>query len=175
MAQDKTHTASHVAGSKAGAGLYMIFTITAAFVAATAAGLSLVLAVAPWAMFMGWVAYFTRKPSPAEGLRTYACVLVGLSLGAVATIAVGALGSLLGPLTLPAVVLVTGSVVIAMRGLPVLNNLLGYFIGLITFFAAHLEPSLSAIAELAGATGLGSFAGWGAHSIESRARRMKQA
>ena len=172
MSQETTHaTAPDMAGSNTSPGLYVAFTVTAAFVAASAAGLSLVLTIAPWAMFMGWVAYFTRKPSPAEGLWTFACIVVGLSLGAIATIAVGVLGPPLGGLTLPVVVFATGLVVIAARGLPVLNNLLGYFIGLITFFAAHLEPTLSSVAELAGATGLGSFAGWVAQTIEGRVRR----
>jgi hypothetical protein len=157
------------------AALYVTFTITAAFVAASAAGLSLALGLAPWAMFMGWVAYFTRKPSPAEGLRSFACIVIGLSLGTIASITVGKLAPALGSLALPTAVFATGLIVIAARGLPVLNNLIGYFIGLITFFAAHLEPALLSIAELAGATGLGSFAGWVAQSIEGRARRAMHA
>lgn len=175
MTQETTHADTHgAAGSGNGAGLYLIFTVTAAFVAAAAAGLSLVLAIAPWAMFMGWIAYFTRRPSAAEGLRTYICLAIGLCLGAISTLMVALLAPMLGTLALPAVVLITGSVVIATRGLPLLNNLLGYFIGLVTFFAAHLEPALSTLAELAAATGLGSVAGWGAHTIESRARRVIQ-
>ncbi|MFK0274829.1 DUF1097 domain-containing protein [Ensifer sp. NPDC090286] len=176
MTQETTHAETHgSAGSGSSTGLYLIFTVTAAFVAAMASGLSLVLAIAPWAMFMGWIAYFTRKPSPAEGLRTYVCVVIGLSLGAISTLAVALLAPMLGALALPAVVFVTGSVVIVTRGLPWLNNLLGYFIGLVTFFAAHLEPTLATLSELAGATGLGSLAGWVAQIIESRTRRAVRA
>jgi len=173
MSQQTTHaTVPGIAGPGTSPGLYVAFTATAAFVAALAASLSLMLAAPPWAMFMGWVAYFTRKPSLAEGLRTFACILAGLSLGAWATMAVGALGPALGSLVLPAVVFATGFAVIATRGLPLLNNLLGYFIGLITFFAAHPEPTLGSIGELAGATGLGSIAGWAAQAIERHLRRV---
>ncbi len=61
---------------------------------------------------------------------------------------------------------------IAIRGVPVFNNLLGYFIGLITFFAAHLEPGLAAIAKLACAMALGSLAGWLAQKLESGIRSL---
>jgi hypothetical protein len=153
--------------------LYVLFTITAALVAATAAHISLTLAIAPWAMFMGWVAYFTRTPSAAEGLRTFACVVIGLGLGAAATVTIGALTPALGGLAFPVTVFGTALVVIAARSLPVLNNLLAYFIGLITFFAAHLEPGLPAVAELGGAVALGSLAGWLAQKVESQIRSFR--
>jgi hypothetical protein len=166
-----THTSGH---SETGAGLYATLTVTAAFVAASAAGLSLMLSIPPWAMFMGWVAYFTRKPSPSEGARTFVCIVVGLSLGAVATIATGSVAPTLGPLALPAVVLIIAIVVISTRGLPFLNNLLGYFLGLITFFAAHLPPTPSTIVQLAGAVAVGLVAGWTAQTTEAQVRKSRQ-
>ncbi len=45
---------------------------------------------------------------------------------------------------------IIGSTVIVTRGLPILNDLLGYFLGLISFFASHLEPALGSVAELGG-------------------------
>jgi hypothetical protein len=158
-----------------GVGLYVVFTITAALVAAAAAHVSLNLAIAPWTMFMGWVAYFTRRPSPAEGLRSLACVVIGLCLGAAATMTVVAVTPALGSLALPVTVFGTALIVIAARGLPLMNNLLGYFIGLITFFAAHLEPGLLAIAELASAVGIGSLAAWLAQTLEGGIRKTLHA
>jgi hypothetical protein len=174
MAQNSIPLATDDPGTTTGRGLYVLFTITAALVAATAAHISLTLAIAPWAMFMGWVAYFTRTPSAAEGLRTFGCVVIGLILGAAATVTVGTLTPALGVLAFPVTVFCTALVVIAARSVPVLNNLLGYFIGLITFFAAHLEPGFLAIAELAGAVGLGSLAGWLAQKVESRIRSYRE-
>ncbi len=151
---------------------YILFTVTAALVAATAAHISLTLAIAPWAMFMGWVVYFTRAPSGAEGIRSFACAVIGLCLGAAATVTVAMLAPALAGLALPVTVFGTALLVIAMRGVPVFNNLLGYFIGLITFFAAHLEPGLAAIAKLAGALALGSISGWLAQKLESGIRSL---
>jgi hypothetical protein len=174
MAQNSIPAAGNDSGaSTTDFRLYALFTVTAALVAAAAAHISLTLAIAPWAMFMGWVAFFTRTPSTAEGLRSITCVVIGLCLGAAATMTVGTLTPALGGLAFPVTVFGTALVVIAARSLPVLNNLLAYFIGLITFFAAHLEPGLLAIAELAGAVGLGSLAGWLAQKAESRVRRFR--
>jgi hypothetical protein len=173
MAQNSTSMAASDPGeSKTGGRLYVLFTITAALIAAAAAHISLTLAIAPWAMFMGWVAYFTRTRSGAEGFRTFACVVIGLGLGVAATVAAGALAPILNGLAFPVTVFGTALVVIAARGLPALNNLLGYFIGLITFFAAHLEPGLPAITQLASAVGIGSLAGWLAQNVESRIRKV---
>jgi hypothetical protein len=147
------------------AGTYIILTATAALAAALAAFVTLSLAWAPWIMFMGWVAYYTR-PGPSNGLQTFVCVAIGLALGAIATIATGALSPALGAAALPTVVFVVACGVIATRGLPVLNNLLGYFIGLITFFAAHQEPGVGTIAALAAAVAIGFIAGLVSQQIQ---------
>jgi hypothetical protein len=175
MAHDSPSLPGSPAHSKTGAGLYFALTLSAALVAAAAASASVALALPAWAMFMGWVAYFTRRPSAGEGLQSFVCILLGLSLGALATIAVGALAPSLGGFALPLVVLGIGTVVIATRGLPVLNNLLAYFIGMITFFAAHLEPELASIARLGGAAWLGCLAGWVVQSVEGHIRRLAPA
>lgn len=153
-----------------GGGLYAILTLTAAFVAAVAAGLSLMWSLPPWAMFMGWIGYFTRKPSPLEGAWTFVCAVLGLTIGALSSAAAGLLAPVAGPLALPAVVFLAGGTVIATRGLPMLNNLLGYFIGLVTFFAAHLPPAASSVVQLAAPLALGLSAGWFAQFIEGSIR-----
>ena len=173
MAQDDETTApaAHGAGDTS-TRLYVILTITAALTAATAAQTSLLLALPPWVMFMGWVAYFTRRPSAAEGFQSWICTILGLCLGALAVLATGALAPILGGIAFPIVVFCVALVVISTRGLPVLSNLLGYFIGLITFFAAHLEPELSTIARLGSATAIGSIAGWVVQTVEKRVRSL---
>lgn len=155
-----------------GTSLYIILTVTAALTAATAAQTSLLLTLPPWAMFMGWVAYFTRRPSAAEGFQTWVCTIFGLCVGAAATLAVPLLAPTLGSVAFPLVVLCVALLVISMRGLPVLGNLLGYFIGMITFFAAHIEPELSSIAKLGSATAIGSIAGWLVQTVEKKVRSI---
>jgi hypothetical protein len=152
--------------------LYILLTVTAATVAALAAFTSASVGLPPWAMFLGWVAYFTRQPSPAQGLQTFVCILAGLALGAVAVISLGHLAPIMGPTALPVIVFGVGFIVIATRGLMIVNNLLGYFIGLITFFAAHLEPSLESIARLGFANAIGLLAGWGVQAVEGQVRRL---
>jgi hypothetical protein len=48
------------------------------------------------------------------------------------------------------------------------TNLPAYFLGLITFFAAHLEPNVLAVAELMSVSALGTFAAWLAHRAQNR-------
>jgi hypothetical protein len=166
--------AVHGAGNT-GAGLYIALTVTAAITAATAAHTSLLLTLPPWAMFMGWVAYFSRRPSVKEGFQSWVCTILGLCLGALATLAMGILGPPLGGVTFPVVVLCVALTVISTRGLPILSNLLGYFIGLITFFAAHLEPELLSIGKLGSATAIGSVSGRVVQSVEKKVRSIAAA
>ena len=57
-------------------------------VAATAAALAaLVLEVPVWAMFIGWIAFYTRGLSVRSTIENLACVGAGLLLGLVATLA----------------------------------------------------------------------------------------
>ncbi|WP_017957201.1 DUF1097 domain-containing protein [Rhizobium leguminosarum] len=173
MSHETKTTASAVrSGSNSGTGLYIILTLTAALTAATAAQTSLLLTLPPWVMFMGWVAYFTRRPSAAEGFQSWVCTVLGLCVGAAAVLAVPLLAPTLGSVAFPVVVLCVALTVISTRGLPVLSNLLGYFIGLITFFAAHLEPEFSSIAKLGSATAIGSIAGWVVQTVEKKIRSI---
>jgi hypothetical protein len=146
--------------------------MTAATVAALAAFSSAAVDLAPWAMFLGWVAYFTRQPSPIQGLQTFVCILLGLALGAAAVILLGHLSPVLGSVALPIIVFGVAMIVIASRRLKYVNNLLGYFIGLITFFASHLEPDLVSIGRLGCANAIGLFAGWGVQAVEGQVRRL---
>jgi hypothetical protein len=53
-------------------------TVGESIVATLAATVSaLVLEVPVWAMFVGWISYFTRGVNPRQGMVNLACVLVG--------------------------------------------------------------------------------------------------
>ena len=144
------------------------FTAVAAVVAASAAGASLALTLPVWAMFIGWVAFYTRGATGRDGLVTLGCVLLGVALGMGAAIAIGVLRPGLGFFALPAVVFGIAMIVISLRAVPVMNNLLCYFLGLIAYFASHLEPSLEALSTLGSAPALGVFAGWTTHALQRR-------
>lgn len=173
MSGDNQSVTAHSATQqKPAPATYLVVTMVLAATAAMAAFTSASLSLPVWAMFVGWVAYFTRRPSAKEGLHSFVCVLIGLVLGSAAVLILGLLGPALGRFALPIVVFFIGGTVIITRGLPVLNNLLGYFLGLITFFASHLEPELGSIGQLGSATALGSLAGWIGQTLEGRARSL---
>lgn len=135
-------------------------TAVAAVTAAAAAAASLALELPVWAMFIGWVAFFSRGHSFRDGLVNYGSVLAGLMIGMAAATAIAALSPSIGKMALPLVVFVVAMGVVSLRAIPVMNNVLSYFLGLIAFFAAHMEPSLETGVRLGGASGIGSLAAW---------------
>ncbi|MDM0071624.1 DUF1097 domain-containing protein [Variovorax sp. J31P207] len=143
-------------------------TLVAATTAAIAASTSASLGWSVWAMFVGWVAFFTRGHSARDALFSYLCLAIGIAFGTVAALAVGALLPLMGPLAFAPVVFVVAMVVVSLRAAAPLNNIPAYFLGLITFFAAHLPPSLLAFGELAAVSALGTLAAWLAHRWQTR-------
>ncbi|MCY1556352.1 hypothetical protein D9M68_930920 [compost metagenome] len=74
-------------------------------------------------------------------------------------------------LALPVVVFVVAMIVVSLRAAPLMNNILGYFLGLIAFFAAHLEPTLESFVHLASASSLGSVAAWISLKLQQRLPR----
>ena len=146
----------------------IIFTGVAAIIAAGAAFGALHLGFAPWVMFVGWVAYFVRPISAVQGLKTGLCVWLGVAMGAVAALALGFLGPMLGQAAILPVVFVVACVVLALRSAPPFDNVVAWFLGLIAFFASHLPPSLLSIAELGAVASGGILAGWIAQRLQAR-------
>ncbi|MEB2621132.1 DUF1097 domain-containing protein [Pseudomonas sp. YuFO8] len=140
----------------------------AAATASAAAATSLSVGLPVWAMFIGWVAFFSRGHSGRDGLINYASVLAGLVIGMVAATAIAWLSPSIGKSALPLVVFVVAMMVVSLRAVPVMNNVLAYFLGLIAFFAAHLEPSLDAVLRLGGASAIGSAAAWASLKVQQR-------
>jgi hypothetical protein len=137
-------------------------------VASLAASGAVLLEWPVWAMFIGWISYFTRGVTARHGLVNLVCVLGGMALGVLAAMMMGALAPLLGALTTGAVVFLVAMVVLPMQHVPVFNNLLGFFLGLVGWFAAHPSPSMEAWLPLAGAATLGAMAAWLASRLHHR-------
>lgn len=147
-------------------------TLGESVVATVAATVSaLVLEVPVWAMFVGWISYFTRGINLRQGLINLACVFIGIWLGMAAGAATHALRPYLGASTLTIVVFAVSVVVLSLRHLPVFNNLLGFFLGLVAFFASHQSPSWSAFADLGLAAAVGTTAACIATVLQRRALR----
>ncbi|AZF03052.1 DUF1097 domain-containing protein [Pseudomonas sp. R5-89-07] len=151
---------------------FTLATVIAASIAAMAAGTSGMLTLPVWAMFVGWVAFFSRGLTLRDGLTNLGCVWVGIAIGLLAAMGIAALSPALGAWALPTVVFTVAMVVVSLRAVPVMNNILSYFLGLIAYFASHLEPSLESVAELGGASSLGAFAGWLSHTVQQRLARQ---
>jgi hypothetical protein len=144
-------------------------TVVAAVTAAAAAAGSLALSLPVWAMFVGWIAFFTRGLTTRSTFENLGCVGLGMTFGMLAALAIPPVASLTGPgLALPIVVFIVALFVVALRGLPVMNNLVAYFLGLVAWFAGHLEPSLENLLQLFGASTIGSAAGWVAHRLPAQ-------
>lgn len=144
-------------------------------VAALAASFCVLIVELPlWAMFIGWISFFTRAPGVRQGAINLACTLAGLLLGMAAAIATAALAPALGALTVMPVVFLVAVLVLSTRRLAVFNNLLAFFLGLVSYFASHLPPTFVTFGDLGGAATLGAVAGlqasklhalWGDHVL----------
>lgn len=146
-------------------------TLVAAVVAAIAATASAGLGWPVWAMFIGWVAFFTGQQSAKGAIRSYLCLSIGVALGNFAALGVSTLIPLIDYLAFGAVVFAVAIIVVSLRAAPVLNNVAAYFLGLIAFFASHLAPGISAFGELAAVSALGVAAALAAHAIQIKVAR----
>lgn len=80
------------------------------------------------------------------------------------------LNPLLGQYAITAVVMVVTALALSLARMPVLNNLLGFFLGLVVYFASHMPPSPGTFASLGLAAAIGSIAGFLAHEWQRRVR-----
>lgn len=144
---------------------YLKIVLGESVVASSAATVSTLLLELPvWAMFIGWIAFFTRGLNWRSGLVNLSCVLIGLLLGIGAAHALGALNPLFGTYAISVVVVVVTGIALSLARAPVFNNLLGFFLGLVAYFASHLPPSPATLLTLGLAVAIGTAAGFLAHA-----------
>jgi len=94
--------------------------------------------------------------------------VLGLALGIGASLAIAALMPKFGVASIPIAVFIVATIVMSLRVVPIANNILSYFLGLIGYFASRQEAALSSFVELGATFALGSFAAWIANAIQSR-------
>ncbi len=124
-------------------------TVFESVITAGAASAALLIEAPIWAMFIGWIAYYTRGLEVRNGLVNFGCVIIGLVLGAAAATILGSLGRPPDAIETVAVVFGVALLVLSQRFLPVFNNLLSFFLGLVTWFAAHQQALLRASGTMA--------------------------
>lgn len=143
-------------------------TVVESAIAAGAAAVAVLTEVPIWAMFVGWIGFFTRGLDLRNALVNFGCVVAGLVLGVAAASVLASLGGPPGVIEFAATVFVVAVLVLSLRFLPVFNNLLGFFLGLVAWFAYHQPVSLSALGTLVFAAALGAAAGLFAHAVQKR-------
>lgn len=160
--------------SLASVGRHLKIVLGESVVASSAATLStVVLEVPVWAMFVGWIAFFTRGLNLRHGVINLVCVLIGVGLGIGAAYVLAALGPRLGIYAITAVVFAITVVALSLAKVPVFNNLLGFFLGLVAYFASHLPPSLSTLVQLGLAAVVGAVAAFLAHAWQARIKAVR--
>ncbi len=106
--------------------------------AAAAAFTTLSLSLLPWAMFVGWVAWYTRPTDTRQATYAVLCTWLGMALAAIGVAVVEALAPTIGVnAALPIGVFMLALVVVGLRTMPIVNNMLAWFVGLVAFFAAE--------------------------------------
>lgn len=148
--------------------IYISLSAVAASLAACSAMLVSGLNAPVWAMFIGLVAYFTGKHSFTGALSTYACLLLGLVLANFAAMAIASLVPNIGFLAFGPVVFVVAMLVVSMRGAPWLNNVPVYFLGLISFFAAHVAPGIASTLPLSAVILAGVVTAYLTHKVQAK-------
>ena len=149
-------------------GRFVRFTLIAAVIAAAAALLSEVLGLHAWAMFVGWVAWFTHPASAAQGAQSMVSLWAGMLLAVAGHFIVTFLSPAIGAAALPMAVLVLACVAVGMRTTPPLDNMLAWFLGLIAFFALHADNVLTGLLTLVAASVVGAAAGYSCQRLQRR-------
>jgi hypothetical protein len=149
-------------------GKFILGTLIGAVVAAFAAWLSAALDLEVWVMFVGFIAWFSHPAALRNSVAAMLCLWLGITIGALAHIATGALIPSLGHMTLPVVVFVVAALIVSLRTHSILGNMLAWFLGLVTFFAAKFDLAAASFMHLAFATGIGGLAGYTCQILNGR-------
>ena len=149
-------------------GKFILWTLIASVVAAFAAWLSATLELEVWVMFAGFIAWFTRPTSLKNSVAAMLCLWLGVAIGALSHIVTGALIPSLDHMALPVVVFLVAILIVGLRTHGVLGNMLAWFLGMVTFFAAEFDLAAASFMHLAFATGIGGLAGYTCQTLNRR-------
>jgi hypothetical protein len=147
---------------------YNVQTLVAASIAACCAGISAALGCPAWAMFLGWVAALITDHSFKEISYSYACLLLGIGIGAVGSIFVGDLRPSMGPFADAIVILGMASIIASMRNMPRFHYLPSYILGVIGMFAIHADALGIGIIKVVAPSALGAGGIWLATRLQMR-------
>lgn len=147
--------------------LFIAAAATTALIAGVSAALCIAIDVPVWAMFAGWIAFVTGGGRAVAGAVALGSVLLGLALGLCGALAIGA-GAALAGFAVPVIVFIVTFIAVSASMLPVVNSVIGYFIGMTVWFASALSPELPHLVTLAIPVIIGAASGLAAMRISSR-------
>ncbi|WP_444917111.1 DUF1097 domain-containing protein [Microbulbifer sp. JMSA003] len=124
-------------------GKYIRDTLIAATVASAAAFTCYMLELPPWAMFVGWVAFFTQPNSASSAISSGVCIALGILMGMTAAIVNTLLQPVVGGIAFVVTVFSVAFVVVSLRGLPLVGNIIAWFLGLIAGYCCSYLQSLA--------------------------------
>lgn len=115
-----------------------------ALIAAISSVICARLGVPVWTMFIGWIAFVAGGMTSKTAAPTYVSAILGVLLGFIGTFIISTGGSSVGTdlALLVGVFVIVFSALLAQH-LPFANLVVGYFIGMTTFFASGLPPEPS--------------------------------
>lgn len=147
---------------------FILWTLIASAVAALAAWLSATLELEVWVMFAGFIAWFTRPTSLKNSVAAMLCLWLGVAIGALSHIVTGALIPSLDHVALPVVVFIVAMLIVGLRTHGILGNMLAWFLGMVTFFAAEFDLVAASFMHFALATTIGGLAGYTCQTLNRR-------
>ena len=141
-------------------GRFNIQTMAAAITASAAATTCSSFHWPVWAMLLGWVASLTGGRSLKDVFRGYVCLAAGTAIGTAATLAIGELSPIIGPLAYAPVVFAVATIVGSMREMPYVNHVPGYLLGVSSVLALHPKLIGFALVETAAPSAVGAIGAW---------------
>ena len=151
--------------------------LLANFGIAAATGLTAVLcqvvAFPIWSVLLGAVIFFSNGFRLRDGAVTFVCLAIGTLLSAGAGLAIQLIPPQLAQAAPPMVIFALTFLVLSFRLIPVFNNLLAYYIGLIQFVASGRPPTAASVALLVAASALGGVLAIASFLLERRVCRLR--
>ncbi len=142
-----------------------------ALIAAVSSVICARLQIPVWIMFIGWIGFIAGGAQAKTALPTYVSVILGAILGGGGALIISSGGEGLGDLFLLIGVFVIVLVALLAQFIPFANAVIGYFVGMTTFFASGLPIQMSTWIIIAAGIGIGIASGLGASLLSARLSR----
>ena len=134
-------------------------------VGAFATWLSIMLQMSAWALYLAMVGYLLHGGEIKRGIKMYLSLLAGILIAMLITYLGGKFGN---QLIIPLIIFfITGSLTF-LEGFDKLNDIPGYYIGMITFFASGKPVVFSSFYQLLLPALMGVFFAWLSVSLRTR-------